>query len=278
MTALVIIYGNCQAQVLGAMSSGLFDSHYEFVHIPSVASITALALPDDAFARCNILLEQVGATQSFPFLDRLPPGVRIIRFPPLNLLALWPFTCADPRNRPEPPEFPFGRYPYGDRIALQIWEQGLRGPDAVANYAEASSRALPDTNRLLQMEFKRFELIETGCDVKISDYLRQNIRLNRLFYTYNHPTMKLIHILFKRIWQTIEYDKVTSLHRLLDEHQTRFLSDGNSWRPFENHQQPIFPQLARDLNLEWWGEDIRYFDARAGKMATHDEFFESYLS
>lgn len=278
MTGTVVIYGNCQAQVLCGLSQGLLNDAYEFVYVPSAASIGEIALPDGVAERCVMLLEQVGIGQSFPFLDRLMPGIRRVRFPPLNLVTLWPFTCTDPRNRPEPPKFPFGRYPYGDRVALRLWAQGHRGREAVAKYADASASAMPDVARLLDKELTRAALAEAECEVKIADYISKNLRAERLFFTYNHPSMALIHVLFTRIWEAAAPENLVTLRPLLEAHRANFLSAHNTWRPFEDYQLPIHAEVARQLGLGWWDEDLRYVINPMHRAISHDEFFEWYLS
>jgi SAM-dependent methyltransferase len=278
MTDTVVIFGNCQAMVIDAMSRGLWQDKYEFVYVPSAASIGETVLPDGVGERCVLLIEQVGIGQSFPFLDRLSPALRRVRFPPLNLVSLWPFTCSDPRNRPAPPELPFGRYPYGDRIALRVWAEGYRGREAVAKYSEASARAMIDVTRLLDKELIRAELIEAECEVKIIKYIKENFRTEWLFYTDNHPSMKLIHILFQNIWEKAETGNLESLRTLLFEHEKNFLSNLNHWRPFVNYRLPIHPEVARQLQLDWWHIDLKYFVEQIGREVTHDEFFEWYLS
>lgn len=278
MNAAVVVFGNCQAQIISAMMNGLLTDGHRTVYVPSAVSIGPIEMPKETGDHCVVLVEQIGVEQAFPFNDRLSSRVRRVRFPSLNLLSLWPFSCHDHRNTTVSRESPFGRYPYGDRIALQVWREGYRGREAVTRYLEASTRAMVDVIRLLDLELARGAMIEVECDVNVIDHIKDNFRSSRLFNTQNHPSRQMIFQMLKMILQDAALKGVAADGDRIGAYERFFFSEANMWRPFENYQQPVHPEVARRLGLEWWREDLLYFVDPLGRAVTHDQFFEWYLS
>ena len=118
----VLVYGNCQAGWLAkALEQNVeIMSRYEIVYLSDYLHIAADHPIHQAgfLATCTDAVWQTAPGCKPPeFVSGLSPDCRQIRFPTLWLKLLWPTYAVDPRNKPEV-DFPWGRYPYGDRLVM----------------------------------------------------------------------------------------------------------------------------------------------------------------
>src|SRR5271170_6467291 len=158
---IVIVYGNCQAGLFAdsfhnfSGTASEWDVHYimSFVHPAEPQHQVSRA----DVARCALVLEQLDNAHPLPgwLREDLPVNVPIARFPPIDFNLLWPFNFDDPRNISEPPDYPFGRFPYGDRVVIELLCEGLTGRALWQAYQERSLARLPDLKRLRGLEAQR---------------------------------------------------------------------------------------------------------------------------
>jgi hypothetical protein len=273
MKRTLIVYGNCQAGVIYYALKAISDvsdrwdliSMRSFVHPVDGHD----KLPPEDVDRCGVLLEQgsTGVDELFPYKAQLPADCRTVRFPPLDTNLLWPFKWTDPRNRPEPPDFPFGRYPYGDRIVVELLKHGLAGEELWAAYQQRSVEKLPNLERLQTLEEARLVERDSSCDVAITPVIQQEFNRQRLFWTPNHPTGFLLGKLFGLLLNVLLGEDVARQ----EEAQKYFLG----WQPWSDEVLPIHPEVARRLNLAWGGAQERV--AYNGKKMSFEEYMKSYI-
>ena len=200
--------------------------------------------------RCELLIEQ--STPARNVSGRYDfPNARICRFPALDINLIWPLRADDPRSRPEPPDFPFGRYPYGDRIINQVVADGLSGEAGWQAFQQRTDAALPDIARLARVERKRWEYAERDLDVRMSDVIFPHFVTKRLFWTYNHPHRTVLCRLGARIllasgWAPDEETGYKTMERLL------------TWDFGADYQAPVHPEVAASLGLEWWSPNMTF--------------------
>lgn len=274
MKPSLIVFGNCQAEII----KGYFDRFpslcdaYDIVYARSYNHPVEGAAPPlsaDLLERCAILLEQKGIREEFGQSAMLPETCLIRRFPTLGLKLLWPLECYDDRNRPEE-GFPFGRFPYGDRVALQLAREGWTGEAGLRRYREASRPELGDLNRLLQEETERLTGTDALCDISMGDYILKNFRQKRLFWTSNHPTLDLLVDAFDALMRTMPLSEPTL------EGYDRVLDDLRAESHFQDYHQPIHPTVAEHFGLEWCSSEMSYnYHNRA--QWNFEEFMIRYL-
>jgi acyl carrier protein len=275
--ANIIVFGNCQTEMMAAELNYLPGTRERarFHHMLSFHHPTLgwAKLEDEVLASADVLWQQHDEQLAFPYADRLPESCRRISFPSLDFNLFWPFAGHDPRNTLEPPHYPFGRFPYGDMVALQVVKEGLRGEAAVRSYAELSRARLGRMSmaRLEEIEFTRLAQREAQCDVAISDFIRANFRTVPTFHTWNHPGGRPMIELMKRL--LIASDVWDATPGALMAGELHYCS-GN-WNPFAHFELPIHPMVAELLRLEWYDPQYRYKTYYG--LVTHDEFIRHYV-
>ena len=278
MKPVLIIFGNCQAQGLHGAVAGLptFVQEYDVKYVPNQASLGDTTLPAETLARCQILWEQVGINQRLPGWENVPANAKHVRFAELSFPILWPFNCVDPRNRYDPPEFPWGAWPYGDRLALQIAGEGLRGEQAVSAYIERGAALIPNTSRMLDIEIARSRKRDANVDLSMTAYILDNFRDRRLFATYNHAANSLVWELFLRIMGETVLSSINIPTEEFASCRSAFMDPGLKWPNFETIQMPVHPKLAEEYQLSWVNADTHYRHFDSGSY-TFSEFITRYI-
>src|SRR5205823_5666088 len=162
----IIVHGNCQAEIVWMTLDEAPTWRrkplllYSRSYLHPVGDDTKMSAA--ALAGCQVLFQQKGVDQEFQHLD-LNPGARVVTFHSVNFLSLWPFTCADPRNKPELPAFPYGRYPDGDRLILDLLRKNGAEPEAVLEAYRSADVAPASLGRLFEMESQRLRAGDSRC-------------------------------------------------------------------------------------------------------------------
>jgi hypothetical protein len=261
MTENVLVYGNCQAGVFAQVPQTLLNGDYSVWHIMSFAHPTEppVTVSQQELDTVKLVLEQVDAGR--PMAEslgaKIPETASIVRFPPLDFNLLWPFNFNDPRNISEPPDYPFGRFPYGDRIVVELLREGLAGSALWDAYCDRSIARLPDLVRLRAHERTRLTARDGESDVKMAELLMSEFTCKRLFWTVNHPTGWLLGKLLGEVLALCQ-----SSLRIDGDVRLKAESIFRDYEPFDALAVPIHPEVANQLKLRWWNSDqvYRYLD------------------
>lgn len=290
---LVVLYGNCQtpflAQLFAAADPG---KGYLCVLNHAPPGQQADKPTPEQMQRCVLYLEQydsqpdiaawtpLGDLQQYGLplraylrsaCPRLTP--RIV-FPSFVLTCLWPFAAiGDPRNTPEP-GYVWGRYPYGNRLALEVLASGLTGTAALAAYQKRSAERLPPAAATLEKARRKLDARDTHCDVKIADYVWANLRDTPLFLTYAHVRTEAIVELATRLY--------TAMHPLTGSNGDagpaldRLHAAAVTLPPMGPLEEPIDPMVAQALGLSYGGPGTRYrwYD----QLWTFEDYMLRYLT
>lgn len=275
MTQTILVYGNCQAGVYADMLRNLSGSTRAVRYLMSFNHPTEAQprLTAEDFETCTLVLEQVDAGNPMrSVLGRdAPSRAKVVRFPPLDCNLLWPFNFSDPRNVSEPPDYPFGRFPYGDRIVVELIRQGVEGPALWEAYQERSIARLPDMRRLRVHEEKRMAARDAKSDIKVAPLIMSELASRRLFWTIDHPTGWLLGKVFGEILDLCR-DELGLSGDVRAEADRMF----SGFEPFGHQAVPIHPEVARQLALSWCKPDerYRYLD---GSTMSFDETMRRYI-
>ena len=257
----VLVYGNCQAPSVAQGLATLDDLHenFRFVCVLNHAppGVEAAVVPDALLQDVALVLQQHEERAGVPALvalqQRLPAGLPVVTFPSFILQSPWPFECVETRPNPPEPGRPWGRYPMGDMIGLEVTRTGLQGPLAVAAYLDLSARKLPDMQVRLQRDLDRIRRYDQHCDVQLSDYVESTFRREHLFWTNGHVSGAGMHALVDRIAQAARpYLGGTP------ERARTCLAGLREHGGLGVHQLPIHPLVAEALGLEFWHADMAY--------------------
>jgi len=258
MKPAIIIHGNCQA---GVMSHGLravpwIAEHYDVFYDQSFLEHDGGRSEVDAadWRRCEILFQQTGISDAQNSPALLPAESRTITFAAASLNALWPFTVKDPLFPPEPPQFPFGRYPYGDRLLIDLSAGDLTGTALIQKYDELVASNLNHVNRQFDFECARMAKVDARCTVGISQIIIGSFRNERLFWTNNHPTKALFAKIIGRLMAEAWPTEVAAGGPLENAGATVF----STWDPLDHQQVPLAKSIALHFGLNWWSESYAY--------------------
>lgn len=252
----ILVYGNCQAAgVAGGLGklTPLTDV-VDIIFIPSfdhpINGAPVVQAKD--LERCVLLVEQKTLWHQFPYAGQLATGTPVISFPLTACNALWPLQANDKRNMATP-QYPWGRYPYGDRLVTQLLTNGLQGEELLDTYLATALDSLVDVRRFAALEMARMVELDAQCDIPMGTYFLQHMKDQRLFWTYNHPTSQLLRplteaVVARLIWTFGLPPKTVGLVGAIFE----------NWEPDDSLKVAIHPRAAEQLGINWYSEELEY--------------------
>ena len=260
--ARLVIGANCQgqemAEVLGRIPS--FAERFDVIHVGYHTLDRAEAgwdsYPDFGDAPA-VLWEQVFdnafVEERAALRGRMPEGTPVLRFPPQNITALWPFEALDPRKgRTGDEEYPEGeRYRLGDRIAMMLSVEGeaiALPDDALFDlYLERCAAELPRLDRRLGFDIARAEARDRDSDIALAPFVAGRFREERLFHDYMHITAPLLREILRQMLEAsagpLEIDAAQA--------HAEVCTLTEAYRGQHFAQIPVNPLVARHFGLRW---------------------------
>lgn len=274
----IVIYGNCQAEFLGLLLgrapsfASRFDVAVASNNVEPDAALSAIAPYAD---RAVLYWEQVDARPENAVRDpvrrALPDGCVTIRYPTVAMTAFWPFFVKDPRNRPEP-GFPFGRYPAGDRIAMEISALGLAPDEAFDRYMEVSRENMLDVRKLAVLDLDLLARRDAASDVAMCDFVSENLRSTYQFYARSH----LAACVFRELLQRLLHSSRDVVGAVQDDLRRELEALHEHLPGQAEFQQPIHPLVIEQLELQFVNASTTY--NWFGRSWTFEEHMKRYLS
>jgi Polysaccharide biosynthesis enzyme WcbI len=258
----LIVYGNCQA---GAISSFLqtqptITGQFDVYYWQNFGGDAQLSTPtrQELVRRCQVLWVQFQQRSpefpAFPAERLLPKAARRQTFPPVDTNLLWPFCAHDALlSRPEPPNYPFGRFPYGDRILMEIADSGSDAINAPQLYRQREQDLLLNPDRIARIEEVRLRRRDAACSVTMSDEIFEALRTERAFWAPNHPAWCLLSKLIEKL--------ILASFPASDRfaHPFHRLTEKTKWQDMlSSYHCPISEAVARGFGLSWWTTDMHY--------------------
>jgi hypothetical protein len=261
----IVVYGNCQAELLALAIRRLPQVKDQYLvryvrnFLHPVQPVEPL--PDECARNCVIYWRQYAEREFNSPDEAIPSGAQRIVFPPLDFSPLWPFSSLDTLFKSEPPEYPFGLFPYGDRLLKEISEGATPSDDIYETYNQLAARSLLDPYRHLDIEFERLRIRDTASNIKMASFVMSTFKSERLFWTSNHPTNKLFGELFDRLIRATWTESQSPSHPLYRIGKLVY----RDWDPLEIIQVPVCDLIGRELGLRWWSADDVYDAGPTGK-------------
>lgn len=289
---LVILYGNCQTPFLASLlAAACGDKGYLCVlnHAPP-GQVAERPTPEQ-MQRCRVYLEQYDSQPDLPassdvapdmrhyglplrryLREHCPAGCPTLIFPSFVMTCMWPFaSVGDPRNVPEP-GYVWGRYPYGNRLALEVLARGLSGPAALDAYHRLSAERWTNPGAVLERARRKLQERDAHCDIKIADYVWANFRERHLFLSYAHVRAEAMGELAQRLFDAVQPllggDAGAARQRL--QAAIDVLPD------MDNLEDPIEPAVAEGLGLKFCEPGMRF--RWYTQHWTFDEYMARYLA
>jgi Polysaccharide biosynthesis enzyme WcbI len=256
----VLVLGNCQAPAISLFlnKSPTVAERFRFVDVLNHAAPghETLGVPPEA-ADADLLWMQYDERKTVPIREEvrktIPERCRIVVFPPLLMMGFWPFAWADPRNAPEP-GFPWGRYPWGDRIGLEISKLGLPAEKVFDAYMERSMEKMPDVCELVNRDRTMAERRDAQSDVPMNDYLSKHLLTSHLFWTWGHTSNAPLLELARRLFSASE----SVLGPLTPEIVREMRTAAVDFHGIGDEELPIHPEVRRRLGLRFCDAGTRY--------------------
>lgn len=275
---VILIYGNCQAQFLHLLvtQSPSLCSRFEFVLASALVEPgnATPTVPEEA-GRAALYWEQYVQQPALAYRNELracvPGNCAVVRYPAVGLNAFWPFFVKDARNTPEP-GYPWGRYPAGDRLAIEVGELGLPPERAYERYMQLSREQMPDVRKLLARERDVFIQRDAESDVKMTDFVFERLQSTYQFWTRVHLAVPVFAELLSRLLERskpVIGDIGDAARAELKDAYARFPGQGD-------FQHPIHPMVAEQLELKFAGERTKY--RWFGESWTFQEHMTRYLA
>ena len=276
----LLIHGNCQADHLARIARHLPDLREVFT-IKSIE--TQRVTPEDwdtrydeaFFADVRVVWNQAETGEPNEhrrmLASRLPAGCRIVNFPPLILLCLWPFSGSDPRVATAGDYV----YPWPDSVAASL-DPAVTGEDLPDDalydrYMAMTRERMPDLDRRLRLDATRARAVEALSDFGVWDWIEAHFRTAKLFHTATHLTAPafgyLMHHLLART------DGLTAAAIARAQRDAAFLMRGNDGQDVET--VPIHPLIAERMGLTWYDPLGRH--KWRSHLWTHREYILKYI-
>lgn len=272
MKPSILVYGNCQAEHImhiGRHLPSMRDT-VSFKVIPLHIVTTQdweLCYDLAYFSDVKVLWNQVesGAPSAHraELESRLPADCQVVKFPPFNMLALWPFTGNDPRLANERE----CRYPWTDSIAASLAKRSEPDDALFDAYMQISVEKMPDLDRRLRMDVTRWHAVDALADIKVADWVLDNFRGTQLFYTAGHltapPLGRLMNGLLERTG-ILKPNQVFQAQREVD-----FLLRNHLGQDLE--VVPLHPLVAERLAISYYDPGMRH------RWHGHEWSFREYI-
>lgn len=265
----LIIYANCQGIWLEDHLQRIpwMAEKYNILYIPSWddPAVRDRVLGTEVFTECGLLLHQVASfIPEVPFEEMLSDTCRRIKIPILWMNLFWPLYAIDPRNQPQS-DYPFGLYPYGDRLVIELLNKGLSPQEVYQSYMETDLKKMVDLDRWYEICMDSLHAIDENADIQLFSYIEQYFRERRLFVTINHSTDYLLERILSQVIEA-ELDASVADKNLP-------ASTGAGMGPLE---VPIHPTLIDYYGLKWASKDMLY--SYAGQNLTFNQYLRQYIA
>lgn len=262
----IVIVGNCQAQTVyeallrtGELNARL-NPKYHFVGLQKDLHERGRS----ELEKCEVVLVQdIRDWENYPLRPYVREDLRIIRFPLLHFASLWPFDHYNGPGDKEAyqREWPNLTFLYQDGLLARLRKEIPDREQRLQAYRALSIPGVINYVRLHDFEKRRLLAMDQQFGLAIGQYILENFRKRRLFYTTNHPNGQIIAMLMQYLLRQLGIDQVYRPNASLD-HLKRL-------------QVPVHPKVAQALGVKWANEATKYL--YAGEQITWETYIRRYI-
>ncbi len=182
-----------------------------------------------------------GKAHSFPILSCHPLWPAHIELHRLLMRSVDAAEAQRARRLVAEPGLPWGRFPYGDRVLLDL-AAGEEDPyQVIERYLCLDLAERFDLDRLVERWRYEIQAADHGCDVPMAEVQWREWKSARHYWTINHPSNQLAgQILRKLLARSIGGVPETEIQATLPAHE------------FDHCITPIHPSVARHLGIQWY--------------------------
>jgi hypothetical protein len=248
----ILVVGLCQARHIGNILRAIpyVANRFDVCALEICADPidgTIAAPPQRILETLECAYFQLGLTDTLPsYMAPLIAQGNTQRFPVLTCPALWPAHTALHRNPPEP-GLPWGRFPYCDRVLIDLLDTGQDDAGIVEEYLETDMARMFDLDRLLEIWQWSIKELDKSCDIPMAELQWREWKQIRHYWALTHPTNQLI----GRVLRTL-------LSRSIGPVPQREFLEALRNHELNEFMTPIHPTVARHFGLKWYSPEDRY--------------------
>lgn len=258
----IVLQGDGQAEALGLVLDRIASQHGSFTVNYVSGTADSKTLQDALRDAAVHALQTEGSEAASVKRQR---NVRTITFPRLQFSLLWPLTAVNP--------FDAKRFPYGDSFLISAAKQGVDADEIARIYLSGAwSGNWPSLDKLFQTESVRLSSLDSKNDVKIGSYILKHFKRERLFWTANNPSNRLLaELAYRMLHLVLGQADVPSREEI-----TRIVFHMGIVDLLGSYAVPVHPFVARHFNLEW-----RMADEGAvvfGERMSYEEYVRALIA
>jgi Polysaccharide biosynthesis enzyme WcbI len=262
----VLIVGNCQAQTVheALARSGEFNDRlhvkYHFVALQQNLHEAGRAELESSDV---LLVQDIRDWENYPLRPYIQNGVQIIKFPLLHFASLWPFDHYNGPGDKEAyeREWPNLTFLYHDGLLARLRKEIPDREERLLAYRTLSVDGIINFARLHDFEKRRLTAMDKQFGCEIGQFILDNFRRHRSFYTTNHPNGQIIGMLMQHLLRQLGMDQGYRPNSTLD-HLRRL-------------QVPVHPKVAKALGVTWAKENTKYL--YGGEQITWETYVRRYI-
>lgn len=251
-----LIYGNCQAAALRTylQKNSAFASTYRVIDIKPVHLLTQEDIPyiDQVVSETDLLIYQpvsdnykgIYQLSTRYLIDRLKPGCRQISFPVAYFTGYNPEVTylrdGNGANISKP-------FVYHDINILRLFDQGKSGREILEIIQDDDFYTAAAAEKQFNDTMDRLKSREAGLDIKLSEFIQDHFRTERLFHVFNHPNKTLLSRIAEWMLEQLGIDD-------------RNIRIGPNADILSKNSFPVYPSLVRHLNIEFQNDFLYRFE------------------
>lgn len=251
-----ILHANCQGEPIEELLllSEEFNAEYA-VH--RFTNYTREPIPVKMIAECDLFLyqpllgENWAELASDKIISRLRKKARSIAFPSMFFINYWPLWSSKPG------------FDYRDTFLDSLLKKELSESQILHLFMNTRLTNIYDLKKIMDKSVKFEKAKEARTPVKYLDLILENHKTKPLLNTINHPKAELLILTANTLLQELGMDRLSE--RALQ----------NFPPPFADFEQPIHPQVAEFLGLEFGGPQHLYHVY--GAKLTYEEYAIRYI-
>lgn len=266
---LAIIYGNCHTSIIEEYLSSfkLFSDKIWFYPIPKAYEFGSMNFNSTSISilkNCDLFIYQSDqdinskTLSSQYFLNILKKDCDCIKITNTHGHAegFFPQFISNRFNEK-------GLFPYGDENIAKLVDEGKETNEIISFLKSDNVYTKTQIINRLNYQIEQLSEREKNCNIKIVDYIKANYKKQRMFNDLYHPSNFLLKEFARRI---LKY-----LNLYSDEFEKVEIN-----RSLNSYQMPIYPCVARHLELEYKADMGRTPSQNLIDME-FDEYIKEYI-
>lgn len=270
---LVVAYGNCQMHdyydclnrcpdFVNKYDSSYFKyekySRWEEEQVESLLCIAdVFLLTKESFDKKHRDLEK--------FVKKHNPLCRVISIPCYSFRGVFPQTNPhiQEQNKFDIVQDIFNTFHREDIYINEMIDEEKETSAIIAQYSSGTTFKAAEINKLFEISLKQLSMMDRASAIKIYDYVKENVKVRRLFKDPVHMEDELVWHLTRQLLNILGCEAPIS-------------NIGGTIHYFS--ELPIYPEVATTLGLAWWNSkskcELRMSEGML--FVSPEEFIERY--